>query len=98
MNNEASTETNYQGLVVVVPTRNRAQLAMNAVRSVLEQPVENVAVMISDNSTLTANARNSMHFATDFQIHACVMSGHPSLLRCPRIGSGPSSRLRLFIR
>jgi hypothetical protein len=39
-------------MVVVVPTRNRAQLAMNAVRSVLEQPVENVAVMISDNSTL----------------------------------------------
>ncbi len=52
MSNEASTATSYQGIVVVVPTRNRAQLAMNAVRSVLEQPVENVAVMISDNSTL----------------------------------------------
>lgn len=46
-----NNETSYQGLVVVVPTRNRAQLAMNAVRSVLEQPVENVAVLISDNST-----------------------------------------------
>jgi hypothetical protein len=42
----------YEGIVVVVPTRNRAQLAMNAVRSVLEQAVENVSVMISDNSTL----------------------------------------------
>ena len=52
MSNEASTGTEYNGMVVVVPTRNRAQLAMNAVRSVLEQPVENVAVMISDNSTL----------------------------------------------
>ena len=52
MNNEASTATNYEGMVVVVPTRNRAELAMNAVRSVLEQAVENVAVMISDNSTL----------------------------------------------
>lgn len=52
MNNEASTAMNYAGMVVVVPTRNRAELAMNAVRSVLEQEVENVAVMISDNSTI----------------------------------------------
>ena len=54
MSNEASMsdKENYKGMVVVVPTRNRAQLAMNAVRSVLEQPVESVAVMISDNSTL----------------------------------------------
>lgn len=52
MNNEPGTSAKYRGIVVVVPTRNRAQLAMNAVRSVLEQPVENVAVMISDNSTL----------------------------------------------
>ena len=52
MNNEASTEAKYQGMVVVIPTRNRAQLAMNAVRSVLEQAVENVALLISDNSTL----------------------------------------------
>ena len=52
MTNEANTATSYQGIVVVVPTRNRAQLAMNAVRSVLEQPVENVAVIVSDNSTL----------------------------------------------
>lgn len=52
MNKEVSTAGNYAGMVVVVPTRNRAQLAMNAVRSVLEQAVENVAVMVSDNSTL----------------------------------------------
>jgi hypothetical protein len=52
MNNEASTAMSYQGMVVVVPTRNRAQLAINAVRSVLEQTVENVEVLVSDNSTL----------------------------------------------
>lgn len=52
MNNEASIEAKFEGMVVVIPTRNRAQLAMNAVRSVLEQGVENVAVLISDNSTL----------------------------------------------
>jgi glycosyltransferase involved in cell wall biosynthesis len=38
-------------MVIVVPTRNRAQLAMNALRSVLEQSVDNVEVMVSDNST-----------------------------------------------
>src|SRR5688572_32849048 len=41
----------YTGTVVVIPTRNRAALAMNAIRSVLHQPVENVEVMVSDNST-----------------------------------------------
>jgi glycosyltransferase involved in cell wall biosynthesis len=41
----------YTGLAVVIPTRNRAAIAMNAIRSVLDQPVENVAVLVSDNST-----------------------------------------------
>jgi len=42
---------NYSGTVVVIPTRNRAELAMNAIRSVLSQPVADVWVLISDNST-----------------------------------------------
>ncbi|MEP6636970.1 MAG: glycosyltransferase, partial [Acidobacteriota bacterium] len=41
----------YRGVVVVVPTRNRAELAKNAIRSVLAQPVDDLSVMISDNST-----------------------------------------------
>lgn len=41
----------YTGTVVVIPTRNRATIAMNAIRSVLDQRVENVSVMVSDNST-----------------------------------------------
>ena len=40
----------YTGLVVVIPTRNRAAIAMNAIRSVLDQPVE-VGLLVSDNST-----------------------------------------------
>ncbi len=44
----------YEGTVVVIPTRNRAAIAMNAIRSVLGEAVENVAVMVSDNSTLEA--------------------------------------------
>ena len=52
MNNEANAKlTSYSGTVVVIPTRNRAQLAMNAIRSVVDQPVENVEIMVSDNST-----------------------------------------------
>ena len=41
----------YTGTIVVIPTRNRAAIATNAIRSVLNQPVENVAVLVSDNST-----------------------------------------------
>ena len=38
-------------LVVVIPTRNRAALAENAIRSVLAQDRGDVAVLVSDNST-----------------------------------------------
>lgn len=41
----------YSGAVLVIPTRNRARLAMNAVRSVLDQRVDHVHVLVSDNST-----------------------------------------------
>lgn len=41
----------YSGAVVVVPTRNRARIAMNAIRSVLEESIDNVQVLVSDNST-----------------------------------------------
>lgn len=42
----------YKDTVIVVPTRNRAAIAMNAIRSVLEQPVDNIQVLVSDNSTI----------------------------------------------
>lgn len=45
-----SSESTYNGTVVVIPTRNRAPLAKNAIRSVLEQEVANVHVLVSDNS------------------------------------------------
>jgi len=38
-------------VVVVIPTRNRSHLAVNAIRSVLEQPVETIRVIVSDNFT-----------------------------------------------
>ncbi|HEX5889770.1 MAG TPA: glycosyltransferase [Pyrinomonadaceae bacterium] len=44
----------YTGTVVVIPTRNRAPIAMNAIRSVRDEAVENVEVLVSDNSTSDA--------------------------------------------
>lgn len=42
----------YKGIVVVVPTRNRSELAINAINSVLKlSPTSSVFVLVSDNST-----------------------------------------------
>ncbi|HKR14093.1 MAG TPA: glycosyltransferase [Pyrinomonadaceae bacterium] len=45
----------YKGVVVVVPTRNRAHIAVNAIRSVLDEEIENVYVLVSDNSTVESD-------------------------------------------
>ena len=42
----------YTGLTIVIPTRNRASLAINTIRSVLDQSSEDVQILVSDNSTL----------------------------------------------
>jgi glycosyltransferase involved in cell wall biosynthesis len=41
----------YKGVVVVIPTRNRASLAKNAIGSVISQDVPGVELLVSDNST-----------------------------------------------
>lgn len=43
---------NYDALVVVIPTRNRADLARNAIESVLDQSGSEVQVLVSNNSTV----------------------------------------------
>jgi glycosyltransferase involved in cell wall biosynthesis len=50
---------NSTATVVVIPTRNRAELAMTAIRSVLQQPVDNLHVIVSDNST-AEDSRSSL--------------------------------------
>jgi hypothetical protein len=52
-------------IVVVVPTRNRAALAVNAIRSVLEQDCPHVRVLVSDNSTSAEEARKLARFCRD---------------------------------
>jgi hypothetical protein len=42
-------------VLVVVPTRNRGALAINAIRSVLEQAEPKVSILVSDNSTSAAD-------------------------------------------
>lgn len=55
----------YKGVVVVVPTRNRAQIAMNAIQSVLDEDLENVHVLVSDNSTLDSDREALAAFCTN---------------------------------
>lgn len=47
----------YGGTTVVIPTRNRAGLAQAAIKSVLDQRIPQVTVLVSDNSTDDANVR-----------------------------------------
>jgi hypothetical protein len=54
----------YSGTVVVIPTRNRAALAMNAIRSVLDRPGDNVQVMVSDNSTSDQDRADLANFCS----------------------------------
>jgi len=41
----------YNGILVVIPTRNRASLAKNAIQSVITQNVPGIELLVSDNST-----------------------------------------------
>ena len=49
-------------LAVVVPTRNRADLALNAVRSLLKCAERSFEVLLSDNSTLSLHTEQLTHF------------------------------------
>jgi hypothetical protein len=52
----ASARDPFRGLLVVVPTRNRSDLAEAAIRSVLDQGDGEVSVLVSDNSTKAEQA------------------------------------------
>lgn len=52
-----SSSSEHKSTVVVIPTRNRADIAKNAIRSVLDQPGSDVRVMVSDNSTAPAELK-----------------------------------------
>lgn len=52
-------------ILVVVPTRNRAQIAKNAIRSVLDERVDGVQVMVSDNSTSEPDREDLAQFCSE---------------------------------
>lgn len=56
-------------LAVVVPTRNRAALAINALRSVLAQNLPEVRVMVSDNSTAPEEVARLADFCAGIEGH-----------------------------
>ena len=57
----------YQSLLVVVPTRNRAQLAIGAIQSVLSQKVDKVRVLVSDNSTIPGEVASLSRYCEQLQ-------------------------------
>ncbi|HSA06018.1 MAG TPA: glycosyltransferase [Candidatus Gastranaerophilales bacterium] len=61
----------YKGLAIIIPTRNRAELAKNAINSVLEQGQDDVYVIFSDNSTEELEVEELKSF--------CDKLNHPNL-------------------
>lgn len=55
-------KTRFTNLLFVVPTRNRADLAIHAVQSVLEQGHDEATVVVSDNSTVDAESATLLEF------------------------------------
>lgn len=55
----------YAALTVVVPTRNRPELAEVAVRSVVREEIPTVTLLVSDNSSNRADARRLERFCQD---------------------------------
>ncbi len=59
--------TDYQSLTIVIPTRNRSDLAINAIRSVLEQPDCEIILLVSDNSTSAEERTKLSEFCRQLQ-------------------------------
>jgi len=55
----------FSGLVIVLPTRNRSDLATSAIRSVVAQGCDQVRLLVSDNSTEIGGADELRGFCRD---------------------------------
>src|SRR4051794_37153655 len=56
----------YSGLAIIIPTRNRSDLAMRAIRSTLDStPNDRVQVLVSDNSTEESEIATLGNFCRD---------------------------------
>lgn len=61
----------FRGLLVILPTRNRAELSIRAIRSVLSAGLADVRVLVSDNSTDEAEVERLRTFCRDLG-ESCV--------------------------
>lgn len=55
----------FKKLLILVPTRNRAEMAINSVRSILIEETSEIEVIVSDNSTDEDELRNLKNFCDD---------------------------------
>ena len=60
------SRTDYRGLLVIIPTRNRVDLAIRAVQSALASPEDEVRILVSDNSTEDDQVRQLRDFCGSF--------------------------------
>lgn len=62
----------YNDLAIIIPTRNRAEFAINAINSVLNQIENDVYIIVSDNSTDEKELEKLKNF--------CEINAHPNLV------------------
>lgn len=70
--NSPTLHKEYDGTIIVIPTRNRATIAESAIRSVLEQERAEFHILVSDNSTEPAAVARLAEFckhANDRRLH-----------------------------
>lgn len=65
-------------LLIVIPTRNRAALAANALRSVLECKSEDIEVLLSDNSTAKSEAEQLATVVGEFHDARVTLCAPPT--------------------
>lgn len=59
----------YGGLIVIIPTRDRPDLAQDAIGSVLSQPDCEVQVLVSDNSTTSADRAELSGIGSRYRVY-----------------------------
>jgi len=67
----------FNNLAVIIPTRNRSELAINAINSILEQIEDDIYIIISDNSTEDSHLKKLQDFCKD-KSHANLVYIRPT--------------------
>jgi GT2 family glycosyltransferase len=57
-------KTEFNGIIIVIPTRNRAAVAEAAIKSALQHDAVEVSVLVSDNSTSAEDLKRLANFCS----------------------------------